>query len=148
MHSSDAHVVQIQALIKGHLHRQGEHKCQQKSEITIQVVSAETYLAKEFLPRCRCNAWFPGGSAQVQGAGAKNKRGTPAPEREVHGGSYENWGRRAVLWELRLRARIPHRKIFTAELPMSAIVFHRTVNRGTPFNFDDISYHQNGSSNK
>lgn len=91
MHSSDAHVVQIQALIKGHLHRQGEHKCQQKSEITIQVVSAETYLAKEFLPRCRCNAWFPGGSAQVQGAGARNKRGTPAPEERFRG----------QLWKLR-----------------------------------------------
>lgn len=77
--------MQIQALIEEHLHRQGEHKCQQKSETTIQVVSAEIYLAKEFLPRCRCNAWFPGGSAQVQGAGARNKGGTPAPERGVQG---------------------------------------------------------------
>lgn len=40
---------------------------------------------KEFLQRCRCNTWFPGGSAQVQRAGAKNKGGTPAPEREVYG---------------------------------------------------------------
>lgn len=40
---------------------------------------------KEFLQRCRCNTWLPGGSAQVQGAGARNKGGTPAPEREVHG---------------------------------------------------------------
>lgn len=28
---------------------------------------------------------FPGGSAQVQGAGARNKGGTPAAEREVQG---------------------------------------------------------------